>query len=91
MVDAQVPATSNAVQDAAAADRRRPGRLHRVSPTLIPLLRHSDPADASTAQPDLALVFDENELAPARGLLVGAALSVPLWAALIFAGRWMLS
>jgi hypothetical protein len=60
--------------------RRRPGRPEQVSPALIPLLREptryvDDPG------------FDSDLLAPARGLVVGLLLSVPLWA-LVGLGIW---
>jgi hypothetical protein len=70
-----VPPTSSSV----IGDRRRPGRSD-ISPHLIPMLR--DPAGLD---PDVPLRHsadpspDRKELAPAIGIVVGLALSVPLW------------
>jgi hypothetical protein len=61
-------------------DQRRPGRLEKVSPALIPLLR--EPAECADG-----LDFDSDPLAPARGIVVGLLLSVPLWG-LIGLGVW---
>jgi hypothetical protein len=68
-------------------DRRRPGRQD-ASPHLIPLLRDpigTDP-DALLREPTDPS-SDRKELAPAIGILVGLALSVPLWG-LIGALMW---
>ncbi len=68
----------------ADADRRRPGRLDQVNPTLIPLLR---------GMPTLGLALNETGPVYARGRLPRAAsiaiiaiLSALLWAVIGFAG-----
>jgi len=61
--------------------RRRPGRNDQVSPHLIPLLRDSAAVDTPAPPPyerEAPLLNDQ--LAPARGIAFGLALSVPLWA-----------
>ncbi|WP_158743949.1 hypothetical protein [Acidisphaera sp. L21] len=68
-----------------SAERRRLGRAD-VSPTLIELLRA--PAKDADLPEDLRRALeDEGELpievdpiAPARGIALGVALSVPIWA-----------
>ena len=76
-----VKADASVANPSSVRDRRRPGRLEQVSPALIPLLREptryvDDPG------------FDSDLLAPARGVLVGLLISVPLWA-LIGLGIWL--
>lgn len=79
------PAKAGAVDAdvAVAPDQRRPGRLDRVSPALLPLLR--DPAQCV----DAASCEDSDLQAPARGIVVGLLLSVPLWA-LFGLGIWFI-
>ncbi len=72
------PAPAPAVS-AASEDRRRPGRPDHASPHLIPLLRTAEiEADAASGALD-ELPF-EDALAPAKGIVVGLLLSVPVWA-----------
>lgn len=79
------PATS---AETVVADRRRPGRSHAVSPELIPLLR----GQGSPLPEDDAVQFDEpDQMRAARGLVAGVALSAPLWLAIFYVGRWVLS
>jgi hypothetical protein len=79
MAAERAPASTSKSSDV-AEDRRRPGRAE-VNPHLIPMLR--DPAGLDS---DLLLRDstdpspDRQDLAPAIGILVGLALSVPLWA-----------
>jgi hypothetical protein len=54
-------------------DRRRPGRVEHISPTLIPLLR--EPAQFV----DTELDTEADTLVAARGIAVAVLLSVPLW------------
>ena len=74
-----------------AFDRRRAGRQD-VSPVLVPLLRH--PADA-TGTPEILPAFAEtpyrdflesdpfhDQMAPARGILLGLAISMLFWGAI---------
>ena len=78
------------------ADRRRPGRIDNVSPELLPLMRRSDLAAAGrsiAAEPELIESAGQSEeldpegdaAAPARGIVFGLVLSVPIWA-----GIWLL-
>jgi hypothetical protein len=65
-------------------ERRRPGRVERVSPALLPLLRGEavwSPDDRDHRQHDLM---------PATGIAVGVLLSAPMWA-LIFWVVWWIS
>jgi hypothetical protein len=55
-------------------DRRRPGRVEHIGPTLIPLLR------APAQFVDTELDMDADPLVAARGMAVAVLLSVPLWA-----------
>ena len=73
----------------AVPDQRRPGRLDRVSPALIPLLR--DPAQCLDAASSVgtASYDDSDPRAPARGIVVALFLSVPLWA-LFGLGIWFI-
>lgn len=71
---ARAPAAS-----AAPKDRRRPGRPEEVSSHLVPLLRTSSVVEAAAAF-DMADGMPGDALAPAKGIAVGLALSVPLWA-----------
>ena len=64
---------------AASKDRRRPGRPDHASPLLIPLLRTAEIEAAAASGTTDELPF-EDALAPAKGIAVGLALSVPLWA-----------
>lgn len=76
--------------EASVTDRRRPGRLTDVSPELIPLLRASERESIQIDSPDLE--FDEpDQVAPARGILSGVALSVPLWVGFAYVVRWLVS
>lgn len=69
------------------ADRRRPNRIEQVNPALIPILRTGE------IPPDLGetIEFDEpDQMAGARGILIGVAISAPLWVGIVFLGRWLL-
>ena len=66
------------------ADRRRPGRLENVSPTLIPILR--------TSECTTEIEFEEvDQIAAARGVAFGALLSAPIWVIIAYVGMWFLS
>jgi hypothetical protein len=79
--------------------RRRPGRRDDVHPALIPLLRgtvspNSDAEADIIADAPLAAESMEAEkdgLAPARGIIFGIALSVPIWAVLILGACHLLN
>lgn len=75
-------------------ERRRPGRVEYVNPHVIALLRAPtalDPGasvEISGAAEDLVTADDDGDnLAPAKGILAGLLLALPLWA-LIGAGAW---
>jgi hypothetical protein len=73
----------------AVPDQRRPGRLDRVSAALIPLLR--DPAQCvdAASYADIVSYEDTDPRPPARGIVIGLLLSVPLWA-LFGLGIWFI-
>ncbi len=73
--------------EAAASDRRRPGRIRQVSPELIPILRASE--RATTLDQELELE-GYDELAGMRGVFSGLTLSIPLWVGIGYVGRWLL-
>jgi hypothetical protein len=81
--DSAITSTTNDAET--MPSRRRPGRLNDVHPSLIPLLRGSVSVDAG--EPDPVLLEDlettADNLAPARGIMVAIALSLPVWALLI--------
>ena len=64
---------------AASKDRRRPGRPDNASPQLIPLLRTAEVEAAAASGATDERPF-ENALHPIQGIVVGLAVSVPLWA-----------
>ena len=70
-------------------DRRRPGRVRNVNPHLIQLLR--DPCEPDTSGPAQETAPSDqpdDDLAPARGIVLGITLSIALWAILILLVRW---
>lgn len=67
-------------------DRRRPARLDCVHPTLIPLLRGAFTPDLLLPE-ETDVPLGRGYLAPAQGIAVALALSVPLWA-VIGLGVW---
>ncbi len=70
------------------ADRRRPGRLSKVNPDLIPILRGEEGGEL----PEGPLEFlEDDQLSAARGMFFGVLLSAPLWVGIAFVGRWLLS
>ena len=73
------------VEDVATLfDRRRPGRMD-VSPSLVGLLR--EPALGQPDDSDAGEAFHLHDpVAPLKGILLGVALSIPLWGLLIFVG-----
>ena len=69
---------------ATPSDRRRPGRLEQVNPTLVPLLRGA----ARTVDIDLDIDYTA-PLDAARAIAVGLCLAAPLWALIGLAG-WLI-
>ena len=63
--------------------RRRPGRLKKVSPDLVPLLR--SPTTADISKPFLGEMdaqFTEDNLASVKGIMFAVVLSGALWVAI---------
>lgn len=78
--------------EAAATDRRRPGRLDQVSPSLIPILRTGDQPGELPVDPNESIEFEEpDQIAGARGIFFGVAISAPLWVGIAYLGRWILT
>ena len=74
--------------EAAVTDRRRPGRIEQVNPSLIPILRTGE----HPPHVNEPIEFDErDQVAGARGLFFGVTLSAPLWVGIAYVGRWLLS
>ncbi len=71
-----------------SVDRRRPGRTAIVNPHLVSLLRNVDLAARAT---DEKLLDPTDELRIAKGLASALALSVPMWALLVWAVRLALA
>ncbi len=72
--------------EAATTDRRRPGRIEDVNPSLIPLLRTGE------MPPGLDETFEDDEpdqITGARGVFFGVAFSAPLWVGIAYLGRWL--
>jgi hypothetical protein len=77
-------------------ERRRPGRVEYTNPHVVALLREPTALDLD-APPDISGPFQDlstaddasDDLAPAKGILAGLLLALPLWA-LIGAGAWFL-
>jgi hypothetical protein len=65
--------------EAARVGRRRPGRVAKANPHLIPLLR--DPASADYVAPADRLGDDHG---PAKGIAMGLLLVAPFWALVIW-------
>jgi hypothetical protein len=61
-----------------AKERRRPGRVNYTQPAFIELLRRP----ASGAPVDKGADDTGDGLAPARGIMFGVMLAIPLWCAL---------
>ena len=70
--------------EAAASDRRRPGRVSDVSPELIPILRGEEP-------PAVLEFEDVDQTAALRGLFFGVLFSIPVWVAIAYVGTFFLS
>lgn len=90
MVDDPLRGDAVAAPDAGEVktDRRRPGRPEHVSPHLIPLLRN---ATGLEIPPDDVPIVDHtrDDRGPAKGLMAGLGLALPLWV-LIALGIWWL-
>lgn len=82
VTEVDAPTTAETTID--TTDRRRPGRVENVSPTLIPILRVGEPATE--------IEFDEvDQAAAVRGLAFGVLLSAPIWVGIAYLGTWFLS
>jgi hypothetical protein len=72
--------------DVTLADRRRPGRTEYHSDHLIALLRDQPTTTNLTMAEDAAPeVLSVDDLAPARGMLIGLPTAAAMWAVSIFA------
>jgi hypothetical protein len=60
---------------AALPDRRRPGRLENVAPSLLSLLR--DPAHDRSFNPETD--EEPDQLSAMRGILLAVLVSLPVW------------
>lgn len=60
-------------------ERRRPGRIQRVKPALIPLLRADEIAKIATDDDGATNNDDQDPLRAARGMAVGLLLVAPFW------------
>jgi hypothetical protein len=73
--------------NATLTDRRRPGRMDFRNARLIALLRGRshiiDTAKAKVEAAPKALPVDD--LAPARGIVIGVLIGAAMWAAIVFA------
>ena len=63
-------------------DRRRPRRSDQVSPHLISLLRNPAADTLTLPASDVDTPLSGDDLRPARGIIVGSLLSLPLWASI---------
>jgi hypothetical protein len=79
------------------AERRRPGRIETSNPHLIKLLRR--PEEISPAIEDEAIEvlstriqdeIDTDLLAPAKGIILGLAISIAIWVLIGLAGWFLL-
>jgi hypothetical protein len=79
--------------------RRRPGRRDDVNPSLIPLLRGTASVDVDAESAIIAdapteaerMEAEKDGLAPARGIMFGIALSIPIWTVLVLGAVNMFS
>ena len=86
------PGAANLLQK----ERRRPGRMDRVSDELIPLLRSSGALnlahDADGLEP-IPLIFDADEtdqLRGVKGVMMGAVIGLTFWLGAFGVVRYML-
>lgn len=76
-------------------ERRRPGRIEYSNPHVIALMRAPTTIDSGAVEISTSFdhadteAEDSDNLAPAKGILTGLLLALPLWA-LIGAGAWFL-
>jgi len=77
-------------QQAGTVDRRRPGRRNYDNPALIALLRSaSKPAAIEDAPEPQSGVRGEDDLSPARGVVMSLLIGMVMWSA-IGAAIWAL-
>jgi hypothetical protein len=80
MAEELEPATTAANPATPCLERRRPGRLNDIHPSLIPLLRDEAASEFELELEDIR----EDGLAPAIGVAMSAVLSSLIWMALGF-------
>ena len=81
-------------------ERRRAGRVEQISPHLIPLLRNPVPEGEAArllreeapfdAPLEAELRADANALAPVKGIIAAALISIPIWALFLVAVSYFL-
>jgi hypothetical protein len=93
-----VNSSDTEVEGSHMVSRRRPGRRDDAYPSLIPLLRGTagpvpDDGTGIVDRPAIpaGLEAKEDALAPARGIIFGLALSVPIWVVLVLGACRLLS
>ena len=75
------------VLEADANDRRRPGRVEHIHPSLIGLLRKPDDGrEMQEGAPILTTDMPANDLSPTMGVAAAAAIGLLMWALAIFGG-----
>jgi hypothetical protein len=80
------PTSDQRTDGKTAEDRRRPGRIEQVSPTLVGLLRGKADAEAPrTGEPEAG-----DELGAARGILFAVVAGLAIWGLLFWAIRALL-
>ena len=83
-------AETNATVATTLADRRRPGRMARVNPKLLPLLRAEERARLPALDPDdceIAAWPNDRRFDAGEGVVLGMAAGALLWTAII-GGAW---
>jgi hypothetical protein len=78
--------------DVTMADRRRPGRTDYQNSHLIAVLRDQPTiSNPATAEVDaVPTVLSVDDLALARGILIGLPIATAMWAAAIFIIRYLI-
>lgn len=80
----QADTTSRPHDQSARAERRRPGRMQDVNTTLLPLLRRESLLDSPAPQ------RPRDDLAPARGIALGAVVGALMWVGLGLVVFWLI-
>ena len=76
-------------------DRRRPGRIERPHPHLLPLLRQQPPGRATEAPNDLGVAsysaepWDDDAASPGHGIVIAGIVGIATWGA-VGTAIWLL-